>query len=532
MGIMPLSIREDYWETFEIKETDLDFIYNRLLEIETPQTPQELVRSIIEERIQKEKQLLESQRMAEGTIYLPKNHYNVGQTLQLPSLNWEKGEVISVRSGNNPDLSPFEVIDLILENGDKRSFAAGVENHVLNQPVTVKLDDPRLNLEFVIKTYGHNLADQLTESLESNPDLVRIAGKWFPRALLVDVNIGHLNLAEALLDMESGGPKSTRAILEQIELPTDVNAKLTEFSLNLALQEDGRFDEVGPAGEILWFLRRLEPVNVQQPPAYLRYQQPVSYDGDSIKDMIKDFGSQVVDELEKDDTDTESIDEVTLSLIFPHWRAGTLPLSSRIKRLFPTAYESPRVLFSFIDSDTQEKFSGWVVRESKYVYGLRDWYINQGLIPGSLVHIQHGKKPGEVIIRAEKRRSTRDWIRTVLVGADGGIVFAMLKQIITSAIDERMTIAIPDVEAVDHLWEAGTRKASLEQVTISMMRELAKLNPQGHVHAQELYAAVNLIRRCPPGPILNMLVNRNWANHLGDLYFRLGVIPQEGGDNE
>src|ERR1035437_7953369 len=104
MGIMPLSIREDYWETFEIKETDLDFIYNRLLEIETPQTSQELVRSIVQERIRKEKQLLESQQMAGGTIYVPKNHYKVGQTLQLPSLNWEKGEVISVRPGKNPDL--------------------------------------------------------------------------------------------------------------------------------------------------------------------------------------------------------------------------------------------------------------------------------------------------------------------------------------------------------------------------------------------------------------------------------------------
>jgi len=173
-----------------------------------------------------------------------------------------------------------------------------------------------------------------------------------------------------------------------------------------------------------------------------------------------------------------------------------------------------------------------VVRESKYVYGLRDWYLDQGMIPGSLMHIQRGKKPGEVIIRAEKRRSTRDWIRTVLVGADGGIVFAMLKQVITSAFDERMAIAVPDIEAVDHLWEQGTRKPSLEQTTISIMRELAKLNPQGHVHAQELYAAINIIRRCPPGPILNLLVNRSWANPLGDFYFRLGGPSQEGGGND
>jgi len=41
-----------------------------------------------------------------------------------------------------------------------------------------------------------------------------------------------------------------------------------------------------------------------------------------------------------------------------------------------------------------------------------------------------------------------------------------------------------------------------------MVRELSKLNPQGHVHAIELYAAINVIRRCPPGPILAILASR------------------------
>jgi methionyl-tRNA synthetase len=38
------------------------------------------------------------------------------------------------------------------------------------------------------------------------------------------------------------------------------------------------------------------------------------------------------------------------------------------------------------------------------------------------------------------------------------------------------------------------------------MRELSKLTPQGHVHAQELYSALNLVRRCPPAPMLSALV--------------------------
>ncbi len=53
------------------------------------------------------------------------------------------------------------------------------------------------------------------------------------------------------------------------------------------------------------------------------------------------------------------------------------------------------------------------------------------------------------------------------------------------------------------------------------MHELSKLNPQGHIHAQEIYAAVNLIRRCPPSVVINVLFTQPWANHLGDLYFRI-----------
>ena len=102
-----------------------------------------------------------------------------------------------------------------------------------------------------MKIYADDLLDALEDSLSANPDFVRIAGRWFPRALLVDINVGHLNLAEAVLDMSGGGPLTTGQLLEQIELTADVNPKLVEFSLDLALQEDQRFDEVGPAGDVL-----------------------------------------------------------------------------------------------------------------------------------------------------------------------------------------------------------------------------------------------------------------------------------------
>lgn len=44
-------------------------------------------------------------------------------------------------------------------------------------------------------------------------------------------------------------------------------------------------------------------------------------------------------------------------------------------------------------------------------------------------------------------------MRTLLIGTDGGIVFAMLKQTITANFNERMAIAIPATDVLDELWK-------------------------------------------------------------------------------
>jgi hypothetical protein len=132
-----------------------------------------------------------------------------------------------------------------------------------------------------------------------------------------------------------------------------------------------------------------------------------------------------------------------------------------------------------------------------------------------------GKEPGEVIVKAEKARTTKNWMRTVLVGSDGGVVFATLKQIVSAAYNERMAIVVPDVEPVDEVWHQNIdNPPPFERIVVDMVRELEKLNPQGHVHVTELYAAVNMVRRCPPGPLMSLLETRPWFIHVGDLHFR------------
>jgi hypothetical protein len=230
---------------------------------------------------------------------------------------------------------------------------------------------------------------------------------------------------------------------------------------------------------------------------------------------------EICDELEPS-MECEPSDSASISLSYPHWRAGTIPLTNQLKDLFPTAYETPRVKFNFRDGNSKEVFSGWVVRPSKYIFGLRDWYEQMGIIPGSIVTITRSENPDEVIVQTNRNKNSKDWIRTVLVGADGGIVFALLKQVITCTFDDRMAIMVPDVTAVDAIWNnAAKQRQPIEKVIMNMMRELGKLNPQGQIHAQELYAAVNVVKRTPPSVILKTLSTQPWAKHLGDLYFRL-----------
>jgi hypothetical protein len=278
---------------------------------------------------------------------------------------------------------------------------------------------------------------------------------------------------------------------------------------------------------VLWFLRRLEPEGVRNIPPHLMFS-PVEINSAPDPDLRNALLRDIEDELETEKT-SEDLDQLTISLIYPHWRSGTLPLSNRVKKLLPTAYESPRVQFTFIDRDTRQKISAWVVRSSSYVLGLRDWYQSKGLFPGCLVNIQRSNTPGEVIIWVDKKRPTREWVRTTLIGADGGMVFAMLKQMVVAPYDERMAVAVPDYAALDELWEASSaRRGMLEQTIRRMSFELAKLSSQGHVHALELYAAVNLIRRCPPTVILNILIGSAWSKNLGNLYFRPEDTSLEG----
>src|SRR5512133_3366773 len=512
----------EYWTEVQITRQDIEFLHNYLFDHETPLTARELVSVFIEERIRVEQDAVRRRRESGGRTYFPREIFQVGDDVIFPALGWKHGKVSAVRAGVNPEIGNFDVLTVNMDDDSERLFASNLPVHMLNdEPITVQ--DDEYNADEILQNNGSALEKKIEAAFHADDEIVRIAGRWFPRALLIDVNVGHLNLAEAVLDMAGGEPLPTSALLKDVSLPEGVKPKLAEFSLNYALQDDERFDEVGPAGQVLWCLRRLEPQEVREIPLYLEYY-PIEYDRAALDAQMLDLEAHLDDELsDVRIAPNPNLKEVTISLIFPHLRAGTLPLSARVRSLFPTAYESPRVRFTLVDGKTKKKMPGWVVREHGYVYGLRDWYKSNELMPGSLVSIRRGETPGEVIIEAKTYRATKDWIRTVIVGADGGLVFAMLKQPISAEFNDRMAFAIPSMSAVDQLWLQNNRRP-FEKLVADMIREMSKLTPQGHVHAQELYSAVNIVKRVPPAPLFALLGSKPEFTHVGDLHFRLNDL--------
>ena len=264
------KLKEEYWGKFSIGEKDIEFIYNLLLDKEIPLSTEVLLKSLIKFRIHQEKDTSEKQLHGKKIIYLPRDEYHIGDKLVFPSLDMKIGEILDIRKGFNPDYENLKVIDVKFESGVSKVFASNIQDHLLNHILDIPEDDPNYDPDLVYDHHKQYLSVGLNTSLTNNEDLVNIAGNWFPRSLLIDVHVGHLNLAEAILEEANGGPIETISLMNQVELTANADTKLLEFSFDLALQEDKRFDEVGPAGETLWFLNAMEPDSVKKVPMYLK----------------------------------------------------------------------------------------------------------------------------------------------------------------------------------------------------------------------------------------------------------------------
>ncbi|HVU13072.1 MAG TPA: hypothetical protein VHD90_17460, partial [Phototrophicaceae bacterium] len=325
---------------FFVTNEDVEYLTGLLLERETPLSIDELAHALIDQRLETEKAALQ-ERYKDVHLYKPADSYTVGQTIMFPALDHATAQVVKLRPGTNPDYGDFSVIQVEFDDHSTREFASDLKTpHKLSDDSAGESFPglPDLDANQIIRENHDLIIERMTDKLRETGDLVSVAGKWFPRDLMVEVNEGYLNLAEAVLDMASGGPLSTEDILQQIGGLGNVPQELQIFCMNDALNRDNRFDEVGPLNTVLWFLQRLEPPEVQTTPDILRYA-PADYDPDVLSPEQVELEAEIGDEWSPAVTaveDDEPNEQVVLTLLFPHRRAGTLPLNAAMRDIFPT----------------------------------------------------------------------------------------------------------------------------------------------------------------------------------------------------
>ncbi len=504
-----------YWEQFSIHSSDLDHLMGFLVENEHPFTVSELAIELTRFRQQQINDLLK-QTLSQGRIYRPGETYEVGETIIFPHIENIVGEVIAIRAGINPEYEPFTVIKVETEEDDIREFVAELSlEHPLNSSSYLPEED--VDASTIFDQYGKEIRRKLLDSFQTNTSFVNVGNKWFVRELLVEVTPGQLNLAEALLDMEEGGPLRTEAFLAVVELPAEIPESLQLFSLEHALLHDRRFDEVGPASHALWYLRSMEPHLVLETPKMLQYV-PIPYNRAMLDDVMINLIQQVQDEWSEGNAVIDDDEQVTIVVSYPHWRSGTLPLAAHVTELFPTARITDRIRFTFVDGKSGDEFPGWVVRSGRYVFGLSEWYERNNVGVGSYIDLNYGQGEGQIVVNTRPIRSRkREWLRTATV-VDGHLELEVVRVPVACEFDDLVAIAVPEPASVDILAETLAR-GSLEELTDRVFDGLAGLSLQRAVHAMTLYSVINLVRRVPPGPMLTTLAQSSKYISLGDNYW-------------
>lgn len=515
--VSPQTQTRKYWvSNYTVSDADIEQIYNHFLEVERPQAMEELARIVITYRVAEEKNEIK-RRMAGRTVYRPQNRFNIGDELVFPALKFANGKVVNSRDGFNPVDGGFKVINVEI-GGKEREFAAELTaEHPLNAE-DGPTADPTAEIDpaEMVSQYGSIVADKLAAALANNQEFIRLGSQWFVRGLMAEVNVGHLHLAEAILEMNEGGPLPVDEILVHLDMDAGLDEEVKRFSLNHALLKDNRFDEVAPPGRVAWFLRRLEPEAVREGPERLRYT-PIPHDRALLNPQLLLLERELDDEWSDIEPQPGGPHPTLLALMYPHRWSGTLPLSSRNRPLFPTGL-APRQRIRLVDDQTGEEIMAWVVGEHRYIYGLADWYAANDIPVGGFISLRPGPEVGVVMLGYDRRKPQKEWARLATV-EENRLKFTLDRRSIGCGYDDLLIVTTDYVAAVDALrrrWE----DRPLAQLLAEIFPQLASLNPQGTVHAKTLYSAANLLRRVPPGPVFAELVRHPAFVAVGDHYWQ------------
>jgi hypothetical protein len=448
------------------------------------------------------------------------------------------GQVIDLRPGHNPEHGEFSVITVEFQGNGSKASSAQVRTFAADLRGPHKLafsDELSWESEFSISSddlyarYGGLVERLLEDRLQAEPDYWSFRGKWLPAAVGVDIHVGLLNIAEALIDIQ-GEPLETSAIMVELDLPEEVPTPIKEFSLNRALSTDKRFDDVGAIDRVRWGLRRWEPAIMLSPSPRL-VAKPVAYERTGLDVTHLQLERELDDEASRLIAPPTAVqaDSVTFLLGYPHWRAGTLPYTERTRVFFPEGSPEQHTLVTFEDQRSPDRtFPGWVLRDWGHVSGLEEWYKLNEVLPGAYIKLSKSASGERVGIELIPRRMQREWVRVASDGA-GKLEFKMEKRPIAYEYDELAVFDESDRAEIDALVEAeAERDRGLEDLVRDVFLSLVELSPNGMVHSKTLYGAVNVLRRCAPGLVFSVLFGLPEFVTAGDGYWiyqgRAGVL--------
>ena len=239
----------EYWiEAYQPNDADLEMLYEHMIETGRPEELESLAIRVIEQRVEREIASRLARANARGKAYQPADRYEVGQKLLFTALGDVEAPVLAVRPGNNPSYGRYEDIKVRID-GVEREFAAGISwEHPLGLTET-NLDAKALgerHAPIVVRLLGARLAEE--------KDWVNYGDRWILRALLPEVNLGHRNLAEAVI-MLAGEPLPATQVLNDVDLDPKATIETRALALEMALSRDDRFRNVGAVEAPLWTLR-------------------------------------------------------------------------------------------------------------------------------------------------------------------------------------------------------------------------------------------------------------------------------------
>jgi len=498
-----------YWQQqFDVTNADVGYLYSLILDAGKPFSTAALAQSVIERHCRQEESLIQAE-LSKGPVYQPSDLYKVGQQIIFPVFDYALGTVVGTRPGRNPDYGDFTVVQVKFEGDDDvREFASALAGeHSLNRQEEgedLLAVGELLGPAQLYEAHGPIVEKRLVTVLERHPEFVCLKGEWFLKDLLVDVQLGQLNIAEALIEIKSM-PLPTGEFLDDLDLPAEVPEKIQILSLNAALEADDRFDNVGDGGRDIWYLRRLTPEQVVHAPERLAIKSE-PYDRQDIADELLLIEREIDDEGSGEEVmgPSRPLYRTSIALTYPHWRCGTLPLTVRTRGLFPeaTTHHTPVVL---VDGQSGDRMQGWVVHEGAFVYGLGDWYKRYQLPVGAFIKVERTRDPRVIRVDFEARRLKHLWGKVALAQGEK-LVFQLRKLPIACDHDDQLTIGEDNPAAIDDLWKkTKSRGDGLFEIMVRIMPELIKLSPQGTVHAKTIYSAVNVLKRTPPGPVFALL---------------------------